>query len=296
MNYRFLGLFLFSFTFGFSQVKGFVFNKNSKKPIAYASIWVEDGDVGTSSNTFGRFNLKEISTDLDKNLVVSALGFDTKKINITKLKDTVFLNPKNIVINAVSIKRKKKKKLLVNKIIKSNTNFFYSSGEMPWMVGRYFPYERRYNATPFIESFRIQTKSEKDNVKFNVRIYKKGKDNNSHIILHDNNIIAIARKGNKITKIDISDLNIIMPKEGIIIMLEWLFIRPNKQKHKILFSSSGEKTEIVGYEPKFGTISVKDNSNSWMFRKGKWTLTNKIAEEKIDNKYNLLAAELILSN
>lgn len=71
-------LFLLLSNSTFSQIKGIVIDSISKKPILYVNIWVENENIGTTSNVKGEFELSEIETN--KFIVFSAIGFKTKKI------------------------------------------------------------------------------------------------------------------------------------------------------------------------------------------------------------------------
>ena len=73
---------LFAFQFSFSQWKGVVKDSTSGQPIPYVNIWVENENIGTTSELDGTFN---INTTSDKVLVFSALGFAPKKIKADKI-------------------------------------------------------------------------------------------------------------------------------------------------------------------------------------------------------------------
>ena len=67
-----------------AQVNGVVLDSISGKPIAYVNIWVENENIGTTSEENGVFSLdiKE-----EKNIVFSALGYETKTIKYTEIKE-----------------------------------------------------------------------------------------------------------------------------------------------------------------------------------------------------------------
>ena len=65
-------------TFIYSQIKEIVLNE-SNKPIPYINIWVENENIGTTSNEGGFFN---IDAKADKVLVCSAIGFESLKTKV----------------------------------------------------------------------------------------------------------------------------------------------------------------------------------------------------------------------
>lgn len=65
-------------TFIYSQIKEIVLNE-SNKPIPYINIWVENENIGTTSNEGGSFN---IDAKTDKELVCSAIGFESLKTKV----------------------------------------------------------------------------------------------------------------------------------------------------------------------------------------------------------------------
>ena len=76
-----------------AQIKGVVVDENNK-PIPYVNIWIENENIGTTSEEDGSFNL-DIKNQ-DKNLIFSAIGFETKIIKT--------LETKNVILKSTSIK------------------------------------------------------------------------------------------------------------------------------------------------------------------------------------------------
>ena len=123
----------------FSQTKGIVVDEN-KKPIPYVNIWVENENIGTTSEENGTFEIN--TTDKNKILVFSAVGFETKKINmdlsqkvemkrlIYELNEVVIENPK--FNNEIEIGDSK------------NQNFHHWSGKTPSVLVKFFRFKNEY--------------------------------------------------------------------------------------------------------------------------------------------------------
>ncbi|MDD7913828.1 carboxypeptidase-like regulatory domain-containing protein [Polaribacter ponticola] len=71
----------------FSQLKSVIIDSKTKEKIPYVNIWIENENIGTTSNEKGEF---ELEIDSTKNILFSAIGFETKKSRQIQLK--IFLN------------------------------------------------------------------------------------------------------------------------------------------------------------------------------------------------------------
>ncbi|MEO0038618.1 MAG: hypothetical protein RIQ59_1829, partial [Bacteroidota bacterium] len=90
--------FLISFSLS-AQIKGVVKDSITGKPIPYANIWVENENSGASTEENGEF---VINTNLNKNLIFSALGFEKKTIKASQAQ-VVKLSPKSYQLDDVVI-------------------------------------------------------------------------------------------------------------------------------------------------------------------------------------------------
>lgn len=115
------------------------------------------------------------------------------------------------------------------------------------MTARYFKYEEEYNKTPFIKKVILLTTSKVKNAKFNLRIYGVSKDGSPGNLIYNENIIGIAKKGNRKTKVDIHNLNIEFPKEGFFLAFEWLLIEENKRLLFIKIKTIKKKLNLLPF-------------------------------------------------
>ena len=164
---------------------------------------------------------------------------------------------------------------------------------------KYFDFNKDYTKTPFLNKIRVLTNSDIKDSKFIVRLYSVGKDGQPENYIYDENIFGIAKKGKKITEIDIADLNIEFPENGFFIAIEWLIIDENKHEYSFTMTESNKKLTGISYEPAFGTVPAETDKNSWIFQKGKWWKmfkNNNGTIKRYKDKYSLLAIELTLTN
>jgi len=228
------------------------------------------------------------------------LGFETRKISSDSIKNTLELKPLITELTEVVIKSKKQnKKLIIGKFKKSKINHYFACGATPWISARYFKFQEEYNKTSFLNKIRVLTNSNVDDSKFNLRFYGVNENGEPEDYIFDENIIGIAKKGKKITEVDISDLNIEFPKEGFFIAIEWLIIESNKHEFSYTMQGSSKKLTRISYEPSIGTVPAETDENSWIFTQGKWRKIHKNNSETLKrykDKYSLLAIELTLTN
>lgn len=92
----------------FSQTIGIVVDKKTRKPIEYVNIWVENQDIGTTSDIEGKFTIKE--NVIQKTLIISAIGYENQRFVIDNSNLKIQLNPKTYSIKELVVKPKKIKK------------------------------------------------------------------------------------------------------------------------------------------------------------------------------------------
>lgn len=280
----------------FSQLKSVIIDSETKEKIPYVNIWVENENIGTTSNEKGEFKLE---IDGTKVILFSAIGFETKKISSDSIKNILELKPLITQLNEVVIKSKKKsQKLIIGKFKKSKINHYFACGTKPWITARYFKFKEEYNNTSFLNKIRLLTNSDVENSKFNIRLYGVSENGEPKDYIYDENIIGIAKKGKKITEIDMSDLNIEFPKDGFFIAIEWLIIESNKHEYNYTMKDSNKKLTGISYEPAIGTVPAETDENSWIYNQGKWRKVwkNVGTGKKYKDKYSLMAIELTLTN
>lgn len=278
------------------QVESVVIDKNTNEVIPYVNIWVEGEENGTSSNENGEFVLY---VDESKFVIFSAIGYETIHIKANLIEETIALRQDENLLNEVSIiTQKQNLELKIGKFKKSKINHYFSCDKSPWIVARFFQYEKRYHKTPYIKKIKLLTDSEIKNAKFNLRLYNVDENGKPGNYLYQDNIIGFAKKGNKYTEIDISDLKIQFPESGFFVAVEWLIIEENKFEYNFKDNKTKEMINSISYLPRLGFISAETNDNSWNYRKGKWYKAheNRYLGQKYNYKYSLLAIELTLTN
>jgi len=71
----------------FKQYKGEVMNSQTKKPLVFATVTLDDTNISTVTNTEGEFLLKIPKSTEDGNVIFAFLGYKTKLIPLAQLKE-----------------------------------------------------------------------------------------------------------------------------------------------------------------------------------------------------------------
>lgn len=72
----------------FTEFKGKLVDSRSKTPLAFATLSVDETNISTITNSDGEFLLKVPNVHLNKNITVSFLGYQTKTLSVSELKNS----------------------------------------------------------------------------------------------------------------------------------------------------------------------------------------------------------------
>ncbi|RZJ99891.1 MAG: carboxypeptidase-like regulatory domain-containing protein, partial [Flavobacterium sp.] len=151
---RYLLVFLLMGFFGFSQTKGVVKDSITGQPIPYVSVWVENETIGTTAEENGEFIIN--TDDKNKNLVFSVLGYERKVVKVSDAV-SVLLSPSALELGEITITNKKEKKQVEIGKTKSVIQEAFDNG--PRMDAKFFPYQKEYARTKWIQKVTILTDS-----------------------------------------------------------------------------------------------------------------------------------------
>jgi hypothetical protein len=291
--YKFLFFFIpFSLS---AQIHGVVKDSLSGEPIPYVNIWVENEDIGTTSETDGSFSL-EIKGE--KILVFSALGYEVKKASSKS--ELILLKPKVFQLKEVVIEQPKfKKEIEIGNF--SKPLGYHISGDIEWSNAKYFKYEAIYENTKFVKKIKIKTRSKVNNAKFKIRLFSVNKEGFPQNDLLEEDIIVTVKKGKKNNVIDISKFKLVFPQEGLFVSYEVLKIESNKYEFKYTEFESKKLIKKTYYAPDF-ECNLVDEQNTYHFRNGKWNKHQRWHNsevgslKKFNNKVVEPAINLILTN
>ncbi len=105
---------------GKKAISGQILDEETKEPIPFASIYIENKTIGTTSNEEGFFIFHYPINDSLKKIIISSIGYETIEKNIGSFisDEKIFISSKITHLNEVVITATKKKKLSAKQIVK----------------------------------------------------------------------------------------------------------------------------------------------------------------------------------
>ncbi len=238
-----LVIFLHSNCFAQHLLKCKLLDSVSKEPVQYANISIIHSPKGTYSNIKGCFEL-EFDCNSDS-LFISMVGYKSLIVKIESLnllqEDTLFLVKNTYELNEVTIfantKLKSDTKNLgyINKASnisisgrsRSEIAVYINNTEYKSAFIKEVVYEiKRHHISPKNKQKELIKDKRFENFKTAVRVHLYTKDSvdgkPDKELLVENVVIILDEKFKDKLKVDISKHNIILPKEGVFVGIEWL--------------------------------------------------------------------------
>lgn len=303
---KFLFLFITLFSFAQEQVaKGLIVDKDTKAPVPYVNISILESQIGTSSDEDGKYSLALKDDHLNKKVNLSSLGYkdSTLAVSVFLKQKEILLQPIAEALEEVVIFEKFEEEFIeINKIKRNKLRGGYAAGSKPWILALHFPYNNKYSKTKYLNHLKVYVNRsgfiKRYKSKFRIRIFEvndKGMPGDDMLM---NDIIVETTKKQKEVVIDLSEFNIVFPKEGLFIALEGLAIPFNAFEDTSTYvNKDGEKItrQIVRYSPSFSaTVEKKEKMKVVKFDNNEWYDFNVPLMEK--NKTFVPAITLTLSN
>ena len=248
---------------GFSQTKGVVKDSLTSNPISYVSIWVENENIGTTSEENGEFSINV--NDKNKNLIFSALGFKKKTVKVGEV-NVVNLAPMALDLPEVMISNRKDKKQVE---IGRRRGVAEAFDNGPRMDAKFFPFLPDYKKTRWIKSAAIFTDSRIDEATIKLHLYELDENGFPGEEMLTKDLIVPIKRGISKTQVDLTDFNLEMPKNGIFVVVEKLLIEKNKLKKNIKDQNTNTTRVQITYSPLVLYNSV-EKEFLFSFSGGKW--------------------------
>ena len=257
--------------------EGNVYDHRTKEPIPYVNFSFLNTLKGTSSDQDGHFFMDLPTPYLKKQVHISSLGFkdtivDAEQVYNVKRFEMV---EESFELDEVVVTENFGSSDVLNPISSYSLTSGFSSSSTPWVVALYFPNlgsQKKYidKLTVFLKKSENFTRN---SAKFRIRIYdvdentkKPGKD-----ILRKS-IVLEHQIEQDFVSLDVAAFNIEMPRNGVYIGLEWLFVPYNWYKQ----TSRHPLTNKLIVEDRFaptisGVYTQNQNYKVMIYGMGEWT-------------------------
>ena len=280
-------IFLISSFSLFSQLKGKVVDVDNR-PIPFVNIWVENENIGITTEENGEFILSENNNN--KNLIFSALGYEKQTIKASS-NIQVVLKSSEIKLDEVVVIKKLASKEIEIGTIKDKVLQAFDNG--PKIDLKYFPYLPKYRKTKFISRIALYTDSKIDNATVKIHFYKLDSNGFPGQELLKKDWIVTLKKGTIKNIFSLENLNLVIPKDGVYVGIEKLLIQKNKFEKTVTNPVSLVQTIKTSFEPLLMIYRIQ--KPFWFnFSGGKWNKETNNSDNTVFA--NEPAIHLILSN
>ena len=301
---RFLGVFLMLSVCCFAQkvdFEGYVVDSKSQAPIPYVNISFLNTLWGTSTDESGHF-LLEVPEHLIMNKVhVSSLGYqDTilmaeKLFNSKKLKmlESTFELEEVVVVEDL------RDVGVLNPINSKGITSGFDSSSTPWILALYFPNigaAKKYldKVTVF---FRENKSFVRETSKFRLRFFDVNEAKMPGEDLTQKSLVLEKHQNQEYVMLDVSKMNIQIPKEGIFIGLEWLFIPSNWYRKRETDNLTSKTIVEDRFAPTFaGVYSRNFNFKTVIYGMGEWRDFKVMSKSRTENFIPAISLRIATEN
>jgi len=275
MKNIFLILFILATPLLQGQNRIFLKSKDSNQPISYANVWREN-KIFTSSDSLGVFYIDE--KNINSKFKISAVGYKTIDSVKVTTQNTIHLENDIIKLQEVAISQKLGIKKIKNGTLKSgDVGINAEMNQNIAQIGKYFA--NNYDEVLYLDKFKFKAICSDKNRVVTILLYSVGENGEPYKIINAENIVCKLKKGHTTTEVDLSNLKMEFPKEGLFIVINYLFFEENKQY--------GEKNlNWYFYEPSIDAKSTNQFIDTWYNDSNQW---------KKSNTYSL-SFQLIMAN
>lgn len=252
-----------------AQIKGVVKDSLTGKPIPYVNIWIQNENIGSTSEENGTFYIN--TTAKKKKLIFSTLGFE-KKISKASENLEVILKPMAYNLNEVVISKNIGTKEI--EIGKTQNEIYQAFDNGPKIDTKFFPYISSYKRTKYLKQVSIYTDSRIENAIIKIHFY--GVDFNGFPgeELLEKDFVVTVKKGTRMNRFDLIEFNLKFPKNGLFVGFEKLMIEKNKTE-KTITDLNTTITQIQKTYFPFVLYNYVERDFLYTFSSGKWSRKTK---------------------
>ena len=267
------------------RLEGYVRDAQTKAPIPYVNLSILNTLKGTSTDESGFFFFDVPEVFLEKTMHISALGYEDHMLHLKDIKDsgTIVLKESVFELDEVVIADELGNTEILNPISSYSITSGFTSSATPWVLALYFPNigERQKVVDKVVVYFQDPEDTDKKEAKFRLRIY----DVDPHTGTPGNDLLRQSLILNSpanaaFLSIDLSEYQIVAPRDGVYIGLEWLFIPSNWYRSVRIDPITKEKHVEDRFAPTFGGVySSNFNYKTMIYGMGSWSPFGVVSRE-----------------
>lgn len=212
--------------------RGAVANSRTNAPIAYAAIGLMNGNTGTTADEKGIFELKPVNSFHDDTLIVTCLGYNVLKINVSNLDTSnieIKLTERSFNLKEIEVtKNKKPKKDILNDFDESSRAYGFDNRQ----IAQHFQTQNTNCQLIKVKICDGSIMRGKKIARYRLRIYAMDPITKAPSTDLCSKVIEVRTKlkRNEIYTINLEKYKIIIPDNDFFIAVEWLKIPENESK------------------------------------------------------------------
>lgn len=134
----------------YKEIEAKIIDSETKKPLVFTNIVIQDSNISTVSNSDGEFLLKIPNNFIDSNIVITHLGYEDKTVKVAELKNNekILLVPATTQLNEISITASTKSaKEIVQETLRKKSSIYNNDRTLMTAFYRETIKKRRKNAS-----------------------------------------------------------------------------------------------------------------------------------------------------
>ncbi len=256
--------------------EGHVYDSKTKEPIPFVNLSFLNTLKGTSTDEEGKFYIDLPTPFLDKQVHISSLGYKDTIVNprIIYQSKRFEMVEESFELEEVVVAEKLGNVNVLNPINSYSLSSGFSSSATPWVLALYFPNignQRKFvnKVTVFLKK---NEKFKRASAKFRIRVYDIDESGAPGRDLLRKSIVLEHDVEKEFVSLDLSAFNIEIPRKGVYIGLEWLFIPYNWFTENTTHQLTNKKIVEDRFAPTFSGMYTKNqNYKVMIYGMGNWT-------------------------
>jgi hypothetical protein len=253
-----------------------VTNSKTGVPVSFADVLADDNTMATDS--VGVFTIDE--NNIGRSVTISATGYKPLTQVLSETKRNIALEPDVRILREVAVgKPSGKRRSKLGSVRGVDTHMYCSKQALAPLTAKFFKGDG-VGPAQYISKIRFAAFASE--IGRTISVYLCSVDQNGHPgdQLMPKPVVVTLNKGGRVAEVDVHDLSIALPENGVFLVFCWLSTEENQ-----VHSSTYDKNWYF-CEPGLGVKEVGPAPDRWYLKLGGWHL---------DNRYSL-CAQLILTD
>jgi hypothetical protein len=205
---------------------------------------MKNQELGQHSNSDGEFAISKQM--LNNEFIFSKAGYQDTSVMIQSGLESVIM--KKVEIARDQFSNVEGKRVITLGSVNGENSGDLSNLNVPVVYLKYFPSAKSYGY--YLDLLKLKTQNEIPLAKINVRLYSATKNLEPGDYIYDEDIILSIKEGERISKVDLSELKLRMPENGLFVGIEPLIIPENIYHNDDRNLITDEITKRMEYMPK----------------------------------------------